>query len=59
MIDFFTGRTIEDLEKSIDVFVKVCRERLIYFKREPMPTYEEGIYYLKVEYDCRNHNARW
>lgn len=55
MRDCFTGRTVSDLEMAVDIFVKACSKSLMYFKRDPMPTFKNCMYYLDVEYELHDH----
>lgn len=58
MRDIFTGSTIESLEKSIDIFVKANSTKLTYFKRDYMPIFRNGVYYLDVEYKLLDHQVK-
>ena len=57
MRDVFSGRTVADLEMAIDIFVKSYSKCLVYFKRDPIPTFKNCMYYLDVEYEFRDHQV--
>lgn len=57
MRGIFSATKIEDIELEIDIFVKSYSKCLVYFKRDLMPTLTDGIYYLDVEYELRDHQV--
>lgn len=57
MKDIFSASNVEDIELEIDIFVKSYAKCLMYFKRDPMPTYKSDKYFLNVEYELRDHQV--
>lgn len=55
MRDVFSASKLEDIDLEVDIFVKAYSKCLMYFKRDPMPTFKNGKYYLDVEYELRDH----